>query len=335
MMNPKVSIIILNYNGSKFIKDCLSSVFKNDYADFEVILVDNASKDESLEIAERLFGKDSRFKIIKNDENLGFAEGNNVGARHARGDILVFLNEDTEADPNWLKELIKVLISDPKVGAAQCKLLMAHERHKIESVGHYVDYCGIESWASTKVFNEDDRGQYDRIREIFYAKGAAMAVRHHVFFEAGGFDPAYFIDHEEIDLCWRIRLLGYKILFVPKSIVYHYGGAFVGRREESPQILFHLRKNHIMSLMKNYEFKNVVKYLPMYLAFLFLHGVYLTLRGRLYVPLTYLKSLLWVLKNFKYVYSQRVRVQRIVKVVPDSVVMKCMTKPRIPWHFLK
>jgi GT2 family glycosyltransferase len=335
MMNPKVSIIILNYNGSKFIEGCLSSVLKTDYPNFEVILVDNASKDGSLEIARRLFGKDPRLKIVRNDENLGFAEGNNVGARHARGDILVFLNEDTEVDPNWLKELVKVLISDTKVGAAQCKILMAHEKHKIESVGHYLDYCGIESWASAKVFKETDLGQYDRIREIFYAKGAAMGVKRHVFFEAGGFDPAYFIDHEEIDLCWRIRLLGYKILFVPNSIVYHYGGAFVGRREENLQILFHLRKNHIMSLMKNYELKNLAKYLPMYLAFLFLHGVYLALRGKLYVPLTYLKSLLWILKNFKYIYSQRLRVQLLVRVVPDSVIMKCMTKPRVPWHFLK
>jgi len=334
MMNPKVSIIILNYNGSKFIEGCLSSLFKTDYPNFEVILVDNASKDESLEIAERMFGKDPRLKIIRNSENLGFAEGNNVGARHARGDILVFLNEDTEVDSNWLKGLIKVFVSDLKVGAAQCKLLMAHEGCRIESVGHYVDYCGIESWASAKVRNEIDCGQYDRIREIFYARGAAMAVRRHVFFKAGGFDPAYFIDHEEIDLCWRIRLLGYKILFVPDSIVYHYEGAFVGRREENPQILFHLRKNHMMTLMKNYELKNLMKYLPMYLAFLLLHGVYSALRGKLYVPLTYLKSFLWILKNFKYIYSQRLKVQRLIRVVPDSIVMKYMTKPMMPWHLL-
>jgi GT2 family glycosyltransferase len=113
---------------------------------------------------------------------LGFAEGNNVGARHARGDILVFLNEDVEVDSKWLKGLINVFVSDLKVGAAQCKLLMAHEKCRIESVGHYIDYCGIESWASAKVRNEIDRGQYDRIREIFYARGAAMAVKRHVFF---------------------------------------------------------------------------------------------------------------------------------------------------------
>jgi len=334
MISPKVSIIILNYNGLEFIENCLSSVFKTDYANFEVILVDNASRDGSLEVAEMLFGKDPRLKIIKNYENLGFAGGNNVGARHARGDILVFLNEDTEVDSNWLKELIKVFVNDPRVGAVQCKLLMAHEKCKIESVGHYVDYCGIESWASAKVRNEIDCGQYDRIREIFYARGAAMAVRRHVFFKAGGFDPAYFIDHEEIDLCWRIRLLGYKILFAPDSIVYHYGGAFVGRREENPRILLHLRKNHMMTLMKNYELKNLMKYLPMYLAFLLLHGFYSALRGKLYVPLTYLKSFLWILKNLKYIYSQRLKVQRLIRVVPDSIVMKYMTKPMIPWHLL-
>jgi GT2 family glycosyltransferase len=333
--NPKVSVIILNYNGLKFIRHCLDSVLNTNYADFEVIVVDNASRDGSIELAEKIFPKNATLKIIKNKINRGFAEGNNIGAKHAKGSSLVFLNVDTEVNQDWLKELVKVIESDDRIGAAQCKLLIAQDRNKLESVGHYIDYTGTESAESTSIKGQFDKGQYDAVREIFYARGAAMAVRKDVFFKAEMFDPAYFMDHEEIDLCWRIQLLGYKIVFVPKSIVYHYGGALVGNREKNPIILFHLRKNHIASLIKNYELKNTIKYLPLYLTFLFGHALLAIPKGKTKIALAYIEAVQWVLKDFKYIYTQRLKVQYSIRRVSDSAIMKHMTKPRIPWHLIK
>lgn len=335
MYDLKVSVIILNYNGLKFIEQYLKSVFNTDYANFEVILVDNASKDGSIELAEKLFGDNSKLRIVKNRNNLGFAQGNNIGAKYAKGDILVFLNIDTEVEPNWLKELVNVMNSNPIIGAAQCKLLIAQNRNKIESIGHYIDYTGIESAESTLIKGQVDDSRYNQSKEIFYARGAAMAVKKAIFFKAGMFDPAYFMDYEEIDLCWRIWLRGYKIVSAPKSVVYHYGGALVGEREENPTILFHLRKNHITSLIKNYQLKNTMKYLPIYLTFLFGHALITILKDKTNITMAYIKAVQWVLKNFKYIYIQRLKVQHSIRRVPDSTVMKHMTKPRIPWHLLK
>ena len=120
---PLASIVILNYNGAKFIDQCLKSVLNTYYPNFEVIFVDNASTDDSVKIA-KSFSTDSRLKIIVNSSNVRFAEGNNIGAMHAKCEIIVFLNPDTEVDPNWLKELIKVMTSSQLIGAAQSKLLL-------------------------------------------------------------------------------------------------------------------------------------------------------------------------------------------------------------------
>jgi GT2 family glycosyltransferase len=330
---PSVSVVVLNYNGVKFIERCLKFILDTDYPNFEVILADNASTDGSVEIA-RSFSMDPCLKIVANPSNMGFAEGNNIGAIHAKGEIIAFLNVDTEVDPNWLKELVELMESDPRIGAAQCKLLMDRDRGKLESAGHYVNYMGIESFESASVKGQLDDGRYDQVKEIFYAKGAAIAVRKNVFFNAGMFDPAYFMDHDEIDLCWRIRLMGYRIVFAPSSRVYHRGGGLVGEREENPFILFHLRKNHIMSLIKNYELKNTMKYLPTYLTFLLIHGLYSGWRGRTHVLPIYLRAMGWVLTKLQYVYAQRLKVQRRVRRIRDSEVMRYMTKLRIPWHFL-
>lgn len=330
---PPISVVILNYNGIEFVERCLKSVLATDYPNFEVIFVDNASEDGSAKLVRKLFSNNLRLKIIENSENLGFAGGNNVGARHAMGDYMLFLNVDTEVNPAWLRELVKVMKSGPKIGAAQSKLLLTYDRRRFDSAGHLIDYCGVESPESADIRGQIDQGQYDRIREVFYARGAAIIIGKRVLNEVGLFDQAYFGNHEEIDLCWRIRLRGYSILYVPRSIVYHVAGGYWGERED-PRILFHLRKNHISSLIKNYYLKNVIKYLSRYLAYLYLHAGYKILRGEVEVALAYMKAILWVIMNFEYIYSERQRIQKLVRRVSDEDVMKFMTKPTIPWRLL-
>lgn len=331
---PLVSIIILNYNSSKFIKKCLVSVFKTDYDNYEVILVDNGSHDNSADLADKFFGSSNRIRIIRNNKNLGFSGGNNQGSLVAKGEYLVFLNIDTQVERDWLRSLVNTINIDSSIGAAQCKLRKAGDKKKLESVGHYIDYTGIESYESSCVNGELDVGQYDMVKEIFYAKGAAFIVRRGVFFEVGMFDPTYFMDHDEIDLCWRIRLRGYRIVFVPSAVVYHYGAGSVGLREENTFILFHLRKNHMTSLIKNYELINVVKYLPRYIIYLAFHGLYSIHKGRADIVIAYIKSFFWIIKNLKSIQAERSKVQKLVRRVPDSTVMCYMTKAIIPWHFL-
>jgi GT2 family glycosyltransferase len=168
-----ISIVILNFNGKKFLDECLSSVLKSNYPDFEVIFVDNASTDGSVEFVQSNFRGYSNLRIIRNNRNLGFAEGNNVGAKVAKGEYVVFLNVDTKVDPNWLKELVTAMESDESIGAAQSKLLQFDGR-TIDSAGDFINFYGF-GWM--RGHGEIDRGQFNKIDEIFSARGAAMIVR--------------------------------------------------------------------------------------------------------------------------------------------------------------
>ena len=179
-----ISVIILNYNGKDYNGKCLTSVFASNYSNYEVIFVDNNSTDDSVRIVESMFGANQRLRVILNGKNLGFAEGNNIGVKYAKGKYLVFLNNDTEVDPSWLLEISKVFSSDRNIAAAQCKLLQLDDRKTLESAGHYIDYFGI---AHIRGENEVDLGQYDNVDEIFGATGAAFIVRSDVFNEVKGF----------------------------------------------------------------------------------------------------------------------------------------------------
>jgi hypothetical protein len=326
--SPLVSIIILNYNGREFLEKCLGSVLKTDYPNFEVIFIDNASTDGSHELVETLFSADNRIIMIRNKSNLGFAGGNNVGVRMARGEYIVFLNNDTEVEQDWLSELVKVISSNPTIGAAQSKILLTEEGSI--NLGGFIDYVGIDSrprnhWQKNHATS--------KIKEVFYASGAAMIVKKKLLNEVGLFDPTYFIYNEETDLCWRIRLSGYRIVAVPQSIVYHKCRGTMAKRPKSYSLFLH-RRNHISTLIKNYEFRNLSKYLPVYFVLMLLHGIYVMLRGEMDITTSYIKATLWNVKNFQYVYSRRLEVQHYIRKIPDKQIKKHMMRPRIPWHFL-
>jgi GT2 family glycosyltransferase len=202
---PKVSVIILNYNGKKYIERCLSSVFLTRYPSLEIILVDNASNDGSRELALSLFGKRTGFKLINSPVNLWISGGYNLGAQNSEGEYLIFLNNDTMVEPDWVTELVHSLSKDKSIGAAQSKILMLEKPRLLECAGGFLDPLGMPCERGS---GEEDTGQYDRPDEIFYAKGAAMALPRDVFFEVGGFDDIYMSYFEETDLCWRIWLHG-------------------------------------------------------------------------------------------------------------------------------
>lgn len=161
-----------------------------------------------------------------------------------------------------------------------------------------------------------------------------MLVRKEVLNEVGLFDPIYFMYYEEIDLCWRIKLRGYRILFVPKSIVYHEGGRLIFH-EEWALGYFHVRKNHIATLIKNYEMRNLIKFLPLYLIIVSFHVCYMILKGKNEVALACSRSVLWNVKNLKFTLLKRAYVQKRVRRVPDKEVMKYMEKFRVPKYLIR
>lgn len=318
MVDPLVGVIILNYNGlrQKTLPECLASVFKTRYRNFEVILVDNASTDGSIKYVQRNY---PTMKVIKNKTNLGFAEGNNLGIKSARGKYVVLLNFDTRVDPNWLDEAVKVLEKDRRIAIAQCMLRAYRDSRKIDGAGGFIDSYGN---AMERGYGQKDVGQFHRICEIFYACGAAMIIRRNVFSEIGLLDPKFFMYYEETDLCWRAHLRGYKIVFIPKAIVYH-------RRGDEPRklnffIMWHCEKNQLMMLLKNYSFETLIKVLPRFFILKFLDILYEAFKRNIGACVIRLRAILWNLKNLRYIFMKRSIVQNIIRKVQDKEIMLLM-----------
>jgi len=317
---PLVSVAILNYNGRDFVDRCLNSVINTDYPSFEVVFVDNASTDGSLEFIREKFGRGLRLKIIANDRNYGFAEGNNIGFRNAKGNYIVFLNMDTEVEPNWLTELVKVMESDQTIGAAQSKLLLMRARRKIDTCGHMLTPFGFTFERGS---GEDDNGQYDYVAEIFGSKGASMIVKRSVLNEVGIFDPDYFTLVEETDLCWRIWLRGYRVVFVPKSIVYHaVARARLSARGWRGVELFYWHRNQLVTLLKNMELKNLVKVLTLRSSLSFIDAFVGSVKSRNARPLlSLLRANIWVIFNFRRIWEKRKQVQCLIRKKKDKEIM--------------
>jgi len=299
---------------------------ETDYPNFEVILVDNGSTDGSLEIASRLFSKNQIVRIIRNERNLGFAEGNNVGYASSKGQVIVFLNVDTEVERNWLRELMRVLDMGENIGVAQCKLFSMRDRNKIDSVGYDFDYLGYV-YPRSRTRRGDP---FDQIEELFSADGAAMAIKRRVLDETclmdRPFDPDYFCYYEETDLCWRIRLLGYKIMFAPNSIVYHYRGYAWRSEKMLPRLSFHYLKNHVSTLIKNYNTLNLVKWILPLIA-LEVGRAFSLLRNEPRSALARFSGLVRPLKSFSRLWKRRIVVQYSIRKVSDSEIVRLMHKP--------
>lgn len=221
-----VSIIILNWNGSKLLRKYLPSVVQHSPKDIaEVIVADNGSTDDSISILKTEFPS---VKVISLDKNYGFAEGYNLSIQKIDTPYCILLNDDVRVSSNWIEPMLEYMETNPNVGAIQPKLLSDRNTDEFEyagAAGGFLDKYGYP-FCRGRIFNtiEKDFGQYDDIKDIMWATGACLMVRAEAFRKAGGLDSHFFAHMEEIDLCWRIRNLGYRIVYIPTSIVYHYGG---------------------------------------------------------------------------------------------------------------
>ena len=326
---PLVSVVILNFNGKKHVRPCLDSVLDTKYQDFEVIFVDNASTDGSFETVRKNFASHPRVKIIRNNRNMGIT-GYNVGASLSKGKYIALLNVDIEVDPSWLEELVNVMESDPTIGAAQSKLLNLYDRSRFDCAGGFMDYYGFGCMRGTE---EIDEGQYD-CDSIFWGIGAALMIRRETANKVGLYDPAFFFSADDVDLCWRIRLSGHKIVYVPTSVVFH--GHEHTWKAPIP-ITFHFYKNTITILLKNYELSNVVKYLPVSIFIAFCVSIFPLLRrdfkdacNRL---ATCLKATIWNVLNFRQTWVKHLRVQHLVRRVPDEKMLKMMIKKPTVFYY--
>ena len=213
---PQVSIVIVNYNGGDLLQDCVGSIVKFTQS-FEIILVDNASTDGSSQRLGELF---PRVRIVRNDQNLGFAKANNIGLRQSRGRYVVLMNPDVFVTEDWLDRLASCMGKDPRIAVATPKLL--RRDGILDSTGHVFRFIRLE--ARNRGEEEADHGQYDNLTELLSCDFACSIIRREVITQIGLLDDSIFLDHEDIDFCLRARIAGWRVVFCPYSIVYHRRG---------------------------------------------------------------------------------------------------------------
>ncbi len=258
---PEVAVVILNYNGRSWLEKFLPGVIRNCGEKAVVHIADNGSTDDSLswlsshypEIRQRNLGA-----------NFGFADGYNRALEGLDADYYVLLNSDIEVTPGWLEPSIQAMEKDRKIAAAQPKILDFKQRNRFEyagAAGGWLDYLGYP-FCRGRIFaeTETDQGQYDAPAEIFWASGAAMFVRADLFHRIGGFDPGYFAHAEEIDLCWRLKRAGYKVMVFPQSVVYHVGGGTLAY--ETPRKAYLNFRNTLFTSFKNESVAKLIWLLP-------------------------------------------------------------------------
>jgi hypothetical protein len=327
---PLVSVIILNYNGLEFVQQCVRSVLESDYRNFEVIVVDNASTDGSYEAVCQWFSRVDGVRIVRNKRNLGFALGNNVGYMTSRGDIVAFLNMDTVVERTWLRNLVHVLISDDRVGAAHSRQMSLRDRTQVESLGAYMDPLGFVYPRTWWACGRSPLSRVDK-DEPFYPDGGSMALRRSALKKAAingqPFDSDYFLYFEDNDLGWRLRLAGHGIVCVPSSVIYHYRGASASTASLYSRT-FSFAKNRLVTLIKNYDLLNLMRFLPQ-VVFLEIARLVLLLPKQSPRARAKLGALFWCLTNLKQIWKKRLYVQSLVRAVPDSEVMKYMVRTNL------
>jgi GT2 family glycosyltransferase len=310
---PLVSIIIVNHNGKHLLLDCFKSLSYINYPNYEIVLVDNNSTDNSLE-----FIKDNypRTIIIRLEKNYGYAEPNNIGAKKANGKYLLFLNNDTKVTPNFLNELVHAIESDEKI--AICQSLLLRFDGTVDSAGDFVDKYGCAF--SSKTIPK-------KTSPIFSARGACMMIKKNVFNKLEGFDEKFFASFEDVDLGWRAWINEYKVVIVPQSVVFHHAGGTISTMSE--EIKFHGVKNTLVLRLTNFETIQCIKSLVTLFFVTTVRrffGISMISDPETPPPLPSIKIILnavfWVIKNWKYVINKRKKINSMRRLSTSELIKK-------------
>lgn len=322
-----VSIIVVNWNGERFIGDCLVSLDNQDFRDFEVIVVDNGSSDGSVEvIREHLENSPlaSSLTLVVAGRNLGFTGGNIEGLKHARGEYILLLNNDTEADVSFVGELVRAMDASPEVGMCAPKMLQ-HGTDLIDSAGD-----GFSRYLKGYKRGEGERAErFDREEYVFAACGGATLLRRKMIEEIGFLDDDFFINFEDVDLGFRAQLAGWKVRFVPAAVVSHKVSSSIGKLSDT-QAYYSIRNSEFVKV-KNVPLSVFIRCLPAYMAGMASEFYYFVLRhGRFRV---YLRAKLDALRLMPRMLRKRRRIMSTKKVT-SRYILQMMT-PALDVDFLR
>lgn len=328
---PSVCVIVVHYKGLEMLKKCLESLFNTDYGNFQVILVDNGSEDDLHQLTTTTH--EQEFKVIKSNVNLGVVSGKNLALRQVKTDYAVLLDDDTVVKSDWLIELVQIAEKDTKIGACQPKLISLRNPKFFEyngACGGMLDVYGVPLTRG-RIFDlaEEDSGQYDKSVEIFWASGAALFLRTSVVQAVGLQDETFWAQMEEIDLCWRIRLGGYKVMSVPSSVVYHLGG------ETMMSEKFYLKnRNNLITIIKNYRGRNLVRFFPLRMVQDSFSFVYYLIKKERARSMPIIRAYVWLLRNLRLAVLSRQISQRVRRVGDKEIIDAMVRKSVAIQHYI-
>ena len=306
--NPLVSVIVLNYNAGELLLNCIESIKKSAYKNLEVIVVDNISTDKSQEICKEKYPD---IKLIQNDENFGYCEGNNIGIRKARGDFIMILNPDTIVEPNCIRELI---FAHEKLGEGlyQPKILSLNEKQVLQSTGNMLHVFGF-GYAKDKGKKDEEVGE--EIKKIGYASGTCLFTSRNVLEKVGLLDSFLFLYHDDLDLGWRASQIGINSYYVPKSKIYHIESYSL---KWSAKKFYWLERNRKYCLLTHYSKNTYAKmYSSLCLVDLFVWFFYLS-KGFLGAKI---KAELDIRRNRKFIETKYQELEK-KKTVPDEKLIQ-------------
>ncbi len=308
MAKKLISVIIVNWNGKHHLGECLSSLTKQTIKNFEIIFIDNGSTDESTAFVNRKFPD---VKIVELKKNEGFCRANNIGLKHASGEFIALLNNDTRVEANWLEELAKAMVCDPKIAIWASVLVNYFQPELIDTAGDGYDICGV----GFKIANRQPVSRYQEKREVFGACAGAVLYRRSMIDKIGLFDEDFFAVGEDIDLSFRAKLSGFKCVYVPKAIVHHKVGQTIG--SNSNLLLYHSRRNIEYTYFKNMPLALLLLTFPMHLLYNLLTFIQALSEGRIHI---FLKAKRDFFLNFGKILKKRKNIQTQRKIPLKSLL---------------
>lgn len=317
-----VSLVILNYNKKRLLEGCLKSICGMKSDNIEIIVVDNGSFDGSAEFVQEKF---PWVRTIVNSSNCGYALGNDIGAEAARGKYLIFMNNDTiVCDSNWVDFLTKHLENDESIGIIGPLIIDANSK-RVDSFGGAITY---PLGAAPAIKHGCPESKLSSSMDVAYVAGAALMIRKDLFERLGGFDPSYFAFHEEVDLCWRARATGFRVLCEPRSRILHIGSASWG--SFSPMKEYLKERNRFVTNMKNYGPHDLLIWMTneaIYAVSLTI-GSFFTMKARKVLPYYFL-AIFSFTKRIRSIVLNRKRC-RASYAVSDAVVLSVHTNESVP-----
>jgi len=325
---PKITILIPNYNGKKWLEKCLPTIGKSTYPNKEILVVNNGSADDSAKFLKKNY---PNVRVVEIKKNRGYAGANNLGVKHARGKYILFLNNDTTVTPNFLEPLIAKIESDKTIGAVQPQIRHMVQRNVIDSIGSFFTFTGFLYHYG--YFQPHQEKKYQKELLVYSVKGACFLMSKKDYLDLGGIDESFVTYVEESDLCHRILLYGKKIIYVPQSVVYHFGGGDMSITTKNEVVIFRSFRNRFVSYLKNLSIKKLLLVLPIHLLLCEILIFMSVLRGKFKQAIAsqvgvvgWIPNLPSILKKRKYIQS------RIRKINDDQLFASVERNPSLSYY---